>query len=155
MVAIQRACFARAAPVKQSKCTCILSQCSFTNIQLIFNYMLLFFFLGSESNRLRQYLHCDSCNNFVHRACCSKVKFFNWFSLFCSVNELFLTIHFFSKKVIFHPNWLGKLTTCSQMLLIAFCIFNWTGATFLAFSVAFLTIASGIVYTVRELRQFS
>ena len=66
----------------------------------------------------------------------------------------FLTLHFFSKKVTFHPNWLGKLTTFFQMTLIVFCVINHSFAQPLSLIVAVLTIASGIVYTVRELRHF-
>jgi cardiolipin synthase (CMP-forming) len=67
----------------------------------------------------------------------------------------FVTLHFFSKKVVFHPNWLGKLTTFSQMTLIVSCMMNFSFASYLSWVAAILTICSGIVYTVRELRHFS
>jgi len=67
----------------------------------------------------------------------------------------FLTLQLFSKKITFIPNHLGKLTTFSQMALILFCIFNWPGSIEAAYLVAALTIASGIVYTSRELRKFT
>lgn len=67
----------------------------------------------------------------------------------------FLTLHFFSKNILFRPNWIGKMTTFSQMLLILFCILNWPGAFLFSLVVAFFTVTSGIVYTVRELKQFS
>ena len=67
----------------------------------------------------------------------------------------FLTLFLFSKNIHFVPNPLGKLTTCFQMTLIVFCLFNWPGTMLIAYFTVLLTILSGIVYTSRELTQFS
>ncbi len=83
-----------------------------------------------------------------------------WVSVIVLFREIvialgFLTLFFFSKNIHFRPNWLGKTTTCTQMMLILFCLLSWPGTIALAYAAAFLTITSGVVYTVREMTQFS
>lgn len=67
----------------------------------------------------------------------------------------FLIVFLFSRKIDFHPNWLGKMTNGLQLSLILFCIYDWPGAMGLSYVTVAVTVASGLVYTVQELRKFS
>ncbi len=67
----------------------------------------------------------------------------------------FVMLFFLSKEIRIQPNYLGKCTTFSQMLLILFCLLSLPNAIGVAYFTAILTIISGCVYSARELIKFS
>jgi len=58
----------------------------------------------------------------------------------------FFALHFMSVKMEVLPNWWGKLTTVSQMLLLFCILIEWPLAVPLAYATAFFTIVSGLIY---------
>lgn len=64
----------------------------------------------------------------------------------------FFALNFLAIKMEVLPNWWGKLTTASQMLLLMFILLEWPLAIPLAYLAAFFTIVSGLVYVSKGLK---
>ncbi len=67
----------------------------------------------------------------------------------------FFTLYFLAIKAEVVPNWWGKLTTASQMLLLIFILLEWCWAVPLAYIAAFFTIVSGLIYISKGLKFIS
>lgn len=67
----------------------------------------------------------------------------------------FFALHFMTLKMDVVPNWWGKLTTVSQMLLLILILLEWPLAIPLAYLVAFFTIVSGVIYVAKGLKFIS
>ncbi|PIQ87285.1 MAG: CDP-diacylglycerol--glycerol-3-phosphate 3-phosphatidyltransferase [Candidatus Omnitrophica bacterium CG11_big_fil_rev_8_21_14_0_20_45_26] len=84
----------------------------------------------------------------------------SWVVIIIIFRDLFivsglLTIVLTTNKLIVKPNWLGKLTTFGQMLTVLLILLNSTLAPPIWWLTAWLTVASGIVYILRELKQLN
>ena len=84
-----------------------------------------------------------------------------WITVTIIFRDLILLIGFFvlsfadtknDIKFEVQPNFLGKLTTVSQMLLLCFILLEWPIALPLAYLTAAFTIASGIIYITQGLK---
>lgn len=64
----------------------------------------------------------------------------------------FGTLTFMGVKFEVKPNWLGKMTTTFQMLLLIFILFEWPLAVLVSYLTVAFTIASGIVYLSKGLK---
>lgn len=64
----------------------------------------------------------------------------------------FITLMFMGIKFDVKPNWLGKMTTTCQMLLLILLLLEWPLSVPVAYLTAAFTIASGIVYISKGLK---
>lgn len=64
----------------------------------------------------------------------------------------FFVLNFMAVKMEVQPNWWGKLTTASQMLLLILILLKWPAAMPLAYLTAFFTITSGLIYLSKGLK---
>jgi len=80
-----------------------------------------------------------------------------WITITIIFRDLILLFGFFTLnsadvKVAVQPNWWGKLTTLSQILLICCILLEWPIAVPLAYVAVTFTIISGIIYLKRGLK---
>ena len=83
-----------------------------------------------------------------------------WILILVIFRDIFIvaglaTVYFTTHTVKIEPNFLGKLTTFIQMVTIISALFAFQFVTWLWYATGALTVASGSVYILREMRRLN